>query len=165
MKTILFLCAYNASRTIMAEAILNHLGAGRMRAFSAGDRAIGEVHPLTLRTLAAHGIPTDGLRSKSWEQFFGLGAPHIDFVITVCDEHHEDGGNRDRSQPVKAHWPTLYPLAGTRSETEAVEALERTYVLLHERIQALLALPLDSMSREAARAALAAIGQQAAPAG
>ena len=106
MKTVFFLCVYNASRSIMAEAILNHVGRGRFKALSAGERAIGEVHPLTLRTLAAHEIPTEGLRSKNWAQFFGLAAPRFDYMITVCDDSLDETATRDSSQPVKAHWST-----------------------------------------------------------
>lgn len=165
MKTVFFLCVYNASRSIMAEAILNHVGQGRFKALSAGERAIGEVHPLTLRTLAAHGIPTEGLRSKSWAHFFGLAAPRFDYLISVCDDVPDETGARDPSQPVQAHWPTANPLMGGRTEAEHLEALERTYQLLRARIDALLALPLERMNREEVRVALAAIGKGTPPAG
>lgn len=165
MKTVFFLCVYNASRSIMAEAILNHVGQGRFKALSAGERAIGEVHPLTLQTLAAHGIPTEGLRSKSWAHFFGLAAPRFDYLITVCDDALDESATRDSSQPVKAHWSTPNPLMGGRTEAEILEALERTYQLLRARIDALVALPLERMNREAVRVALADIGKKAAPGG
>lgn len=89
---VLFLCTYNATRSIMAEALLNHLGNGRMRACSAGDRIVRELHPLTLDCLARHGVPSAGLHSKSWELFFGLGAPPLDYIITVCDDSRADRG-------------------------------------------------------------------------
>jgi protein-tyrosine-phosphatase len=160
MKTVLFLCVYNASRSIMAEAILNQVGKDRFRAFSAGERAIGEVHPLTLQTLADDGIPVAGLRSKSWAHFFGLGAPKLDYLITVCDETLEEMGGHDPTAPVEARWPTANPLLGGRTEVEHREALARTYRLLRARVDALVALPLEDMDRETTRRELAAIGQR-----
>ena len=163
MKTILFLCVYNASRSNMAEAILNHLGQGRFAAFSAGERAIGAVHPLALQILSCHDIPTEGLRSQNWAHFFGLAAPRLDYLITVCDDSLEDMSGQDSSQPVKAHWPTPNPLTGGRAEPEHLEALERTYQLLHARIEALVALPLERLDRDSAQAALMAIGRRRPP--
>jgi arsenate reductase len=160
MKTVLFLCVYNASRSVMAEAILNKIGGERFRAFSAGERAIGAVHPLTLQTLSGHGIPTEGLRSKSWAHFFGLGAPKLDYLITVCDEPLEELGSRDPSAPVEARWPTPNPLTGGRTEAEHREALSRTCRLLQARIEALVALPLEQMDRDSSRKELMAIGQR-----
>jgi protein-tyrosine-phosphatase len=160
MKTVLFLCVYNASRSIMAEAILNQIGKDRFRAFSAGERAIGAVHPLTLQTLADNGIPVAGLRSKSWAHFFGLGAPKLDYLITVCDETLEEMGGHDPTAPVEARWPTANPLLGGRTEAEHREALARTYRLLRARVEALVVLPLESMDRGTTRKELAAIGQR-----
>lgn len=161
MKTVLFLCVYNASRSIMAEAILNHVGAGRFRACSAGERAIGAVHPLTLRVLAGEGIPTEGLASKNWALFFGLGAPRLDYLITVCDDSREDMSIEDPSAPIKAHWPTPNPLTDGRSEVEIEQALRDTYRLLRDRIDALVALPLEDLDRQASHAALMQIGRAA----
>jgi protein-tyrosine-phosphatase len=163
MKTVLFLCVYNASRSIMAEAILNQVGKGRFRAFSAGERAIGAVHPMTLETLADNGIETEGLRSKSWAHFFGLGAPKLDYLITVCDEMLEEMGGHDPTAPVEARWPTANPLLGGRSDAEHREALARTYRLLKARVEALLALPLEEMDRATSRKEIAAIGQRVTP--
>jgi arsenate reductase len=160
MKSVLFLCVYNASRSVMAEAILNHVGEGRFQAFSAGERAIAAVHPLTLQTLADNGIPTEGLRSKSWAHFFGLGAPKLDYLITVCDETLEEMGSQDPTAPVEAAWPTANPLLGGRSDEEHRDALARTYRLLRARIEALVALPLEKMDRAASRREIAAIGQR-----
>jgi protein-tyrosine-phosphatase len=160
MKTVLFLCVYNASRSIMAEAILNQLGRDRFSAFSAGERAIGAVHPLTLQTLTEHGISTEGLGSKSWAHFFGLGAPKLNYLITVCDEALEEMGSQDPMAPVEAHWPTPNPLMGGRTEAEHREALARTYQLLRSRVEALMALPLEQMDRDTSRKELAAIGQR-----
>jgi len=160
MKTVLFLCVYNASRSVMAEAILNQVGKDRFRAFSAGERAIGAVHPLTLQTLADNGVPVDGLRSKSWAHFFGLGAPKLDYLITVCDERLEEMGGHDPTAPIEASWPTANPLLGGRTEAEHRDALARTCRLLRARVDALVALPLEKMDRETTRKEIAAIGQR-----
>lgn len=144
---VLFLCTYNASRSIMAEAILNHLGTGRFCAMSAGDQAVGQIHPMALSTLSEHGVPTATLRSKSWERYFGLAAPRLDFIIIVCDDSHEEMVLPLEQQPIKAFWPTPNPVTGSGNDTELRAAFETLYVSLESRIRALLQLPMREMTR------------------
>lgn len=151
VRTVLFLCVFNATRSIMAEALLNQLGSARFRAVSAGDRASGSVHPLTLECLAAHEVPIDGLHSKTWERYIGLGAPRIDLIITVCDDSKEDVSRQWQQKPfpMKAHWDTANPAAVRGTQEELRRAFESTFELLKRRIEALLQLPLDDLERDA----------------
>jgi len=144
---VLFLCTFNASRSIMAEAILNHLGQGRFCAMSAGDHAVGQIHPMALATLSEHGVPTMTLKSKSWEGFFGLAAPRLDFIIIVCDDSHEEMVLPAAQQPIKAFWPTPNPATGYGNETELRAAFEALYVSLESRIRKLLQLPMGELTR------------------
>jgi arsenate reductase (thioredoxin) len=149
-RTVLFLCVFNATRSIMAEALLNHLGRGRFRASSAGEFPSGQVHPLTLECLAAHAIPTEGLHSKTWERSIGLGAPRIDFIITVCSDSKEDMSRRcgQPPLPIKAHWDTANPIGVGDPDEIARRKFEDTFERLKRRVEALLQLPLDTLDRE-----------------
>lgn len=144
---VLFLCTFNASRSIMAEAILNHLGQGRFCAMSAGDQAVGQIHPMALAILSAHGLPTTTLKSKSWATFFGLAAPRLDFIIVVCDDSHEDMALPSAQQPIKAFWPTPNPVAGNGNETELRAAFEALYASLESKIRKLLDLWMRELTR------------------
>jgi len=146
---VLFLCTFNASRSIMAEAILNHLGKGRFCAMSAGDQAVGQIHPMALAILSEHGVPTTTLKSKSWATFFGLAAPRLDFIIIVCDDSHEEMVLPLAQQPIKAFWPTPNPVTGNGNgnETELRAAFETLYVSLESRIRKLLELPMGELTR------------------
>jgi protein-tyrosine-phosphatase len=146
VRNVLFLCTGNSARSIMAEALLNHRGGGRFRAFSAGSRPKGEVHALTLETLEQARIPTAGLRSKSWNEFYGPGSPTLDFVITVCGNAAKEECPYWPGRPEKAHWEIDDPanFVGTRKEQR--RAFERALAELDERIQSFLALPLDSLA-------------------
>lgn len=159
MRTVLFMCLFNATRSIIAEALLNHLGSGRFRAFSAGEYTSGSVHPLTLECLAAHGIPMQGLRSKTWSQHVGLGAPPINFIITVCDDSQEDMSQPWRHEPIKAHWDTANPAVVRGSDEEVRRAFESTLALLRRRIEAFLQLPLDTLDRTAQRREIMRVGE------
>jgi arsenate reductase len=149
MRHVLFLCVFNATRSIMAEALLNHLGKGKFRAHSAGDYRARQIHPLTLECLAAHGIPPEGLHSKTWELFIGLGAPRIDYIITVCDDSQEKPHDKwpPFTMPVKVHWNTANPASVQGSPEQIRSAFEAVYQRLARRIEALVALPLDGMDR------------------
>lgn len=145
----------------MAEALLNQRGCGRFRAFSAGEYAAGQVHPQTLECLVGHGVPIEGLHSKTWDHYIGLGAPRIDLIITVCDDSKEDMSRRwqQPSLPIKAHWATANPAAVEGTQDEIRRAFETTFDLLSRRIEALLQLPLDHLEREAQWRELMRIGE------
>src|SRR5258708_38056833 len=104
VRNVLFLCTHTSARSVLAETLLNAIGGGRFRGFSAGSFPKGQVNPLALETLQAYGHPTDGLRSKSWDAFAAAGAPGMDVVITVCDQAAGEGCPLWPGQPVTAHW-------------------------------------------------------------
>ncbi|MBZ8140770.1 protein-tyrosine-phosphatase [Rubrivivax gelatinosus] len=142
---VLFICTGNSARSILAEALMNQLGGGRFRAFSAGSHPKGEVHPLTLKTLAAQRLPADGYRSKSWEEFARLGSPELHFVFTVCDQAAGEVCPVWPGQPISAHWGMPDPAAAPDAQRE--QAFVDTFVTLKRRIQLMLALPLASLDR------------------
>src|SRR5688572_17565432 len=134
-RNVLFLCTGNSARSIIAEALLNRIGAGRCRAFSAGSRPKGEVHPLALRVLARRGESVAGLRSKSWDELGGRDAPEMDFVLTLCGSAAAEPCPIWQGGPVRAHWGTEDPAAATGSEAGRVAAFERAYDVLEHRIR------------------------------
>ena len=141
---ILVLCTGNSCRSIMAEALLNHHGAGRIAAVSAGSFPTGTVHPMSLATLASHGIATEGYSSKSWDVFVDR---KFDAVITVCDNAAGESCPIFHGAPVKAHWGVPDPAhaKGTQKEIEAVFSM--VFLLLERRVNALLALPFEKMDK------------------
>ena len=153
---ILFLCTGNSARSILAEAILNREGAGRCHAFSAGSYPKGQVHPAALALLRARDLPTEGLRSKSWDEFEGEGAPPLDVVITVCDNAAGETCPIWPGRPVRAHWGIADPAAVEGPEQAA--AFAAAYAALERRIHRFLALPLETLDAAALKAALAGIG-------
>ena len=150
MKTfnVLVLCTGNSARSILGEALFNHLGKGRIRAFSAGSLPSGKVNPVALETLAAHGVPWPNAgqpRSKSWDEFAEPGAPRLDFIFTVCANAAGEVCPVWPGHPVTAHWGIddpahVEPLAARRA------AFEVAYAELEKRIAAFLKLPLETMS-------------------
>ncbi len=156
---VLFLCTGNSARSIMAEALLNALGEGRFRAYSAGSHPAGFVHPLALERLAAERIPTQGLRSKSWEEFARPGAPPLDFVITVCDRAAGEVCPVFPGQPITAHWGVPDPAAASGSESERRLAFAKAYALLHRRVSLFVSLHPESLERLALEQKVRAIGQ------
>lgn len=142
---VLFICTGNSARSILAEALTNQLGGGRFRGWSAGSHPKGVVHPLTLKTLAGHGLPVDGWRSKSWEAFASPGAPELHFVFTVCDQAAGEACPVWPGQPVTAHWGMPDPAAAPEAQRE--QAFVDAFVTLKRRIQLMLALPLASLDR------------------
>ena len=142
---VLFLCTGNSARSILGEAVLNHVGEGRFRAFSAGSYPKGQVHPMALSTLAEAGIPTDGLRSKSWDEFAVPGAPKMDFVFTVCDNAAGEACPLWPGQPVTAHWGIEDPAAVDGPEFKQRAAFEEAFHFMRNRIAAFISLPLDSI--------------------
>jgi len=142
MKKLLFLCTGNSCRSIMAEALLNHLGKDHFIAFSAGSFPTGTVHPLTLKMLLSKAVPTSGLRSKTWDEF--KGKP-IDIVITVCDQSAAESCPIFTGKPIRGHWSLPDPVKYAGLEAERLLEFQYVYNLIEYRIKALLRLPLDQM--------------------
>jgi arsenate reductase (thioredoxin) len=144
----LFVCTGNTARSILAEGLMNHLGRGRFKAFSAGSQPKGVVNPFALQTLAGWHIPTDGFRSKSWDEFAQPGAPEIDFVFTVCDNAAGEVCPYWPGQPMTAHWGLPDPAAVEGTDEEKTKAFLDVAVTLKRRIELLLALPMASLDRQ-----------------
>jgi len=138
---VLFLCTGNSARSIMAEAMLNHAGKGRFKAYSAGSHPNGRVNPFSLETLRSLGLPTEGLRSKSWDEFAAPGAPPIDIVITVCDNAAAEVCPTWPGKPAKAHWGVEDPAAIEGTDDEKRAAFHGAARLLKQRIELLVANP------------------------
>ena len=156
---VLFLCTGNTARSVLAESILRKDGAGRFNAFSAGSQPKGVVNPFALKTLAAYDYPTDGYRSKSWDEFAAAGAPKMDFVFTVCDSAAGEACPIWPGQPVTAHWGIEDPAAVEGPDIEKLRAFEQAFRFMRNRIQAFVALPLNSISALALRSGLDDIGR------
>jgi arsenate reductase len=155
---ILVLCTGNSARSILGEAILAQLGAGRLRAWSAGSKPKGVPHQGALRLLQRRGIVTDAFRSKSWSEFTGADAPRIDIAITVCDNAAQEACPVFMGAPIKAHWGLPDPADVTGTEAEVDAAFEETWQALNVRVQALLAVPFEAMAPQALADLLAEIG-------
>jgi arsenate reductase (thioredoxin) len=158
---VLFLCTGNSARSIMAEAILNKLGMGKFRAYSAGSEPRGQVHPETVRLLESLGYETAGFRSKSWGEFARPEAPTLDFVFTVCDDAAGETCPLWPGQPMTAHWGIPDPAAATGSAAEIALAFKDAYRMLHQRIGVFTALPLRSLDQLSLQAKLKEIGRMA----
>jgi arsenate reductase (thioredoxin) len=156
---VLFLCTGNSARSVMAEALLNYWGRGRFRAFSAGSKPKGEVHPLTLEALERTHLPTEGVRSKSWDEFSGPGAPKLDFVFTVCGNAAKEQCPYWPGQPMTAHWGVDDPAAVEGSQEEQTRAFNRALRELDARIKLFISLPIDSLDKMAVKEKLQAIGR------
>ena len=140
MRNVLFLCTGNSARSILAEALLNHRGAGRFRGFSAWSFPKGAVHPLALETLRAHELPVDGLRSKSWNEFATDNAPTMDFIVTVCDNAAGETCPIWPGAPVTAHWSIPDPAAVQGTGDAKRQAFEDVFNDLDDRIGKFVAL-------------------------
>lgn len=156
--TVLFLCTANSARSIMAESVLNALGGGRFRAFSAGSHPSGRVNPLALELLARNGYPAEGLRSKGWDEFARKDAPPIDFVITVCDNAAGEVCPIFPGRPVSAHWGISDPAAVEGGDEDKRRAFAAALATLRQRIQQFTSLPFDSVNRVALERLLREIG-------
>lgn len=155
---VLFLCTGNSARSILGEAVLNHVGGGRFRAYSAGSTPKGEVHPMTLEALRAAGISTEGLRSKGWDEFAGPEAPKMDFVFTVCDNAAGETCPIWPGQPMTAHWGIEDPAATTGTQFQRQAAFNDALRYLRNRIAAFINLPIESIDRMALSSKLTGIG-------
>lgn len=157
--TVLFLCTGNSARSVLAESIMNRLGAGRFRAYSAGSQPKGSIHPFTLDLLRKFNFPTAGLRSKSWDEFAGPDAPRLDFVFTVCDSAAAEACPVWPGQPMSAHWGVPDPAAATGTEAERRLAFADAYGRLHNRISIFVSLPMASLDRLSLQRRLDEIGR------
>ena len=158
---VLFLCTGNSARSILAEALLNHWGRGRFRAFSAGSFPRGQVHPLTLALLDKLGLSLPDARSKSWDEFARPDAPMMDFVFTVCDQAAGEVCPIWPGNPVTAHWGVPDPAAVEGSEEARMAAFRQALHLLDSRIKLFLALPVATLDRMALQRQADAIGRTA----
>jgi arsenate reductase (thioredoxin) len=156
---VLFLCTGNSARSIMAEAILNKLGAGKFRAFSAGSQPKGWVHPETLRLLESLGYDTSRFRSKSWSAFADPGAPLLDFVFTVCDNAAGETCPVWPGQPMTAHWGIPDPAEAKGSAAEIALAFKDAYRMLNQRISIFTSLPLRALDQLSLQQKLREIGR------
>jgi protein-tyrosine-phosphatase len=154
----LFLCTGNSARSILAEAILGRLGAGRHRAFSAGSHPKGEVHPMALEVLALRGYETAALRSKSWDEFAGPAAPELDFVFTVCGNAAGEACPVWLGHPITAHWGVEDPAAFEGPEGAQRRLFRRVYAELEQRIERFTMLSIESLDRLALKDRLDGIG-------
>lgn len=156
---VLFLCTGNSARSIMAEAILNVLGHGRFKAYSAGSHPSGHVQPMARELAEAIGYDASQVRSKNWDEFAVEGAPEMDIVITVCDNAAGEACPVWLGHPALAHWGVPDPVAATGDEEDRRRAYTAAFATLRRRIELLLFLPLQSLDRLAAHAKLGEIGR------
>ena len=157
---VLFICTGNSARSILGEALLNDLGRGRFRAFSAGIHPQGFVHELAIRELQSRGISTLGLRSKGWEEFAGPGAITMDFIFTVCDHAAGETCPVWPGQPMTAHWGTPDPAAAGGTEEEKAQAFLDAAITLKRRLDLFLSLPIDSLDSMSLRKQVSDIGKR-----
>ena len=154
---VLFLCTGNSARSILAEAILNREGRGKFKAYSAGSHPKGEVHPMALKTLDEMGFPTEGYRSKNWEEFAAPGAPQLNFVFTVCDNAAGEVCPVWPGQPMTAHWGIEDPAAAEGERQR--QGFRDAFFFLQRRISLFLALPLESIDELSLQTKLREIGR------
>jgi arsenate reductase len=157
---VLFLCTGNSARSILAESLLNALGRGRFQAFSAGSFPKRQVHPLALELLKRMKLPSEGFRSKSWDEFAAAGAPPLDFIITVCDNAAGEVCPIWPGKPMTAHWGIADPAAVEGSDADKAFAFRKALKELETRVKLFTALPIASLDQMTLREKLRAIGQQ-----
>ncbi|MGE4063152.1 MAG: arsenate reductase ArsC [Rhodospirillaceae bacterium] len=160
VRNVLFLCTGNSARSILAEALLNNLGGGKYTAYSAGSFPKGAVHPVALETLRSFGLSTEGLRSKSWNEFAAPGAPKMDFILTVCDQAAGEVCPVWPGHPATAHWGMPDPAAVGGPHDMQVRAFHETARILERRIQYFLAIPFSKLRREQLHESLLEAGRQ-----
>ena len=162
LLNVLFLCTHNSARSQIAECIMDRLGAGRFKGYSAGSQPGGRVHPYALDLLRQLNYETRELRSKSWEEFSGAGAPRLDFVFTVCDDAADEVCPVWPGQPMTAHWGLPDPSRADGSESERRFAFADTHRMLYQRIGIFCNLPLGSLDRLSLQRRLDDIGRSRA---
>jgi arsenate reductase (thioredoxin) len=161
---VLFLCTGNSARSIIAEALLNEMGKGRFRAFSAGSHPSGRVNPIVAEYLQSVGLSTEGARSKSWDEFAAPGAPRMDLVVTVCDQAAGESCPVWPGMPAKAHWSAPDPAAFMDDPGKARAVARDVYNLMRNRISLLLSLPVETLDRMSLQAQARAIAESTQPA-
>lgn len=154
----LFICTGNSARSIMAEAMLNNIGQGRFKAYSAGSSPSGEISPYALEIIDKNLLSSEGLRSKNWEEFARPNAPEMDFVLTVCDKAAGEVCPVWPGQPMTAHWGVEDPVLFVGSEEQKAKVFMDTYRVLHRRISLMISLPFDKLSALALQKELDQIG-------
>ena len=159
---VLFLCTGNSARSILAESLINHWGRGKFVGYSAGSSPKGAVHPIALELLRHMKMPSEGMRSKSWDEFAKPGAPKLDFVFTVCDNAAGEMCPIWPGQPMTAHWGVADPAAVEGSDTEKWLAFRNTFRELESRIKIFTSLPIRSLDRVKLQERLHAIGKTTA---
>jgi len=159
VRNLLFLCTGNSARSIMAEVILNQLGRGHFKAYSAGSHPTGNVDPFAVETLRRMRLPVNGLRSKSWDEFTGPGAPALDFVFTVCDKAAGEICPFWPGQPMTAHWGVEDPAAFEGPDDKTREVFYKVALILRRRIELFLSLPLESLDAMSLQRKLREIGK------
>ncbi len=157
---VLFLCTGNSARSIMAEAILNHKGRPNFTAYSAGSHALGHVHPHALRQLEIAQLPTNGVRSKNWDEFAKPGTPELHFVFTVCDHAAKEVCPVWPGQPMIARWGVPDPAAVVGTPEQLEKAFRETFLILDRRISLFLCLPLSNLDKLAIKKEIDRIGKQ-----
>ena len=157
---VLFLCTGNSARSILAEVMMNAMGAPRFKAYSAGSHPAGRVNPFAIELLQKNRLPVEGLRSKNWDEFAAPGAPELDFVFTVCDNAAGEVCPMWPGQPITAHWGVEDPVAVEGSDEDKRKAFFHAYNRLQNRIQLFLSLPLTKLDRVALTQRLKEIGKQ-----
>ena len=157
---VLFLCTGNSARSILSEAILNAEGKGRFEAFSAGSHPSGKVNPFAIELLEQRRYPTEGLRSKAWDEFALPGAPELDFVFTVCDSAAGEVCPIWPGKPINAHWGVEDPAAVEGTDDEKRKAFVKAFAVLQRRISLFASLPLDQIEKLSLQAKLRDIGNQ-----
>jgi arsenate reductase len=158
---VLFLCTGNSARSIMGEAILNRIGAGKFAAYSAGSHPTGTVNPHALALLERLGFSTEGLRSKSWDEFASPDARRSDFVFTVCDNAANEVCPVWSGQPMTAHWGVPDPAAAEGDEVKIAAAFREAFAILERRIELFACLPVDKLDRLSLKRRLDEIGKEA----
>ncbi len=158
---VLFLCTGNSARSVIAESLLNAMGEGRFRGYSAGSHPSGHVNPLVLAFLAANGIDTRGARSKSWDEFAAPGAPRMDLVITVCDQAAAETCPVWPGHPAQAHWGAPDPAVHMDNPDKAKQVIRDVFHMMQRRISLLASLPIDKLDRLALQRETQAIATKA----
>lgn|SRR5690606_22764942 len=156
---VLFLCTGNSARSIMAEKLLEHWGKGNFKAYSAGSFPNGKVNPFAIKLLESKGLPTDGLRSKSWDEFTTEDSPNLDFVITVCDNAAGETCPYMPRVPMTAHWGVEDPAAFEGTDEEKLSEFRKIAFYLENRIKMFTALPLETLDKLKIKAEVDRIGK------